>query len=154
MPFEFTARRRVAFVDTDMAGIMHFSNYFRFMEAVEHEFVKSLGFRAIMTDADPPLGWPRVHADCDFLRPLRFDDEVEIQLLVKGRTRRTVSYAFRFHRVAEAEAREEVARGTLVVACVTFDGGAMRAVEIPPALADRLEIAPADALPPMRYSRP
>jgi acyl-CoA thioesterase FadM len=35
MPYEFKHIRRVEFSDTDMAGIMHFSNFFRFMESTE-----------------------------------------------------------------------------------------------------------------------
>ena len=39
----FTITRRVEFGDTDMAGIMHFANYFRFMEVAETDFLHSLG---------------------------------------------------------------------------------------------------------------
>ena len=39
----FTTTRRVEFGDTDMAGIMHFANFFRFMEAAEPDFLRSLG---------------------------------------------------------------------------------------------------------------
>ena len=70
------------FSDTDMAGIMHFSNFFRFMETAEHGFYRSLGFSVIMPETDPRLGWPRVHAGCDYRKPLRFEDLVEIHLLV------------------------------------------------------------------------
>jgi len=35
MVYEFKLTRPVDFVETDMAGIMHFSNFFRFMEATE-----------------------------------------------------------------------------------------------------------------------
>ena len=43
MPYEFKTIRRVEFSETDMAGIMHYSNYFRFMETAEHAFFRSLG---------------------------------------------------------------------------------------------------------------
>ena len=39
----FTTTRRVEFGDTDMAGIMHFANFFRFMERTEHAFLRTLG---------------------------------------------------------------------------------------------------------------
>jgi hypothetical protein len=35
-----------------------------------------------MPEFDPPLGLPRVHAECDYLHPLRFEDEIEIEMLV------------------------------------------------------------------------
>ena len=43
MPYEFEVTRHVEFSETDMAGVMHFSNFFRFMEAAEHGFFRSLG---------------------------------------------------------------------------------------------------------------
>ena len=137
---EFTITRRVEFSETDMAGIVHFSNFCRYMEHAEHAFFRSLD-RSIV---DPALGigWPRVHMSCDFKKPLRFEDEVEIQLLVSAKTSKSISYQFRF-RVADAEA----ARGTLTVVCVRRnEGGEMKAASIPPEIADLIEVAPADKL--------
>ena len=44
MPTPFRISRFVEFADTDMAGIMHFSAFFRFMEGAEHALLRSLGF--------------------------------------------------------------------------------------------------------------
>ena len=98
---EFTIKRRVEFSETDMAGIVHFSNFCRYMEHAEHAFFRSLD-RSIV-DRDLGVGWPRVHLSCDFKKPLRFEDEVEIHLLVSAKTSKSISYQFRF-RVAGAEA--------------------------------------------------
>ena len=38
----FEIQRHVEFYETDMAGIVHFSNFFRYMETCEHAFVRSL----------------------------------------------------------------------------------------------------------------
>src|SRR5205085_9030792 len=96
MPYEFKATRRVEFSETDMAGIMHYSNFFRFMETAEHGFYRSLGFSVVLAHHSPPLGFPRVHAACDFRRPLRFEDQVEVQLLVQEKKAKEMTYAFRF----------------------------------------------------------
>src|SRR6266852_6372511 len=96
MFYEFKLVRRVEFSDTDMAGIVHYSNFFRYMEAAEHAFFRSLGFSVATRQVDLPLGWPRVHAQCDFKQPLHFEDEVEIQLLVSERKSKSLSYQFRF----------------------------------------------------------
>ena len=149
MPSEFKAIRRVEFSDTDMAGIMHYSNFFRFMETAEHGFYRALGHSVVMRDVDPPVGWPRVHAECDYLKPLRFEDTVEIHLLVKEKRTRTLSYLFRFRKLdpATGAAGEEVARGSLTVVCVTHAPGAvMKAVPIPASLAAQIEAAPAELL--------
>src|ERR1041384_35639 len=98
----FTAIRRVEFSDTDMAGIMHFANYFRFMESTEHAFFRSLGMSIMGGEVDGvKIGWPRVHAECDYLAPLYFEDEVKIELSLRAINRRTIEYAFVMRRVAD-----------------------------------------------------
>ena len=52
MPYEFHSRQRVEFADTDMAGIVHFANFFRYMERAEHEFLRSLGLSVHAVDGD------------------------------------------------------------------------------------------------------
>ena len=146
-PYEFKLKRQVEFGDTDMAGIMHFSNFFRFMEAAETAFFRSLGLSIVTTGFDQPIGWPRVHADCDFIHPLRFEDTVEIHLLVREKKTRSIVYGFIFRNLNEHPARE-VARGTLVVACVTRNShaGRMVAVPIPQPIADKIGVVPKEVL--------
>ena len=90
------------------------------------------------------MGWPRVHAECDYFKPLLFEDRVEVHLLEKEKRSKSLTYVFRFYKLGAA--REEVARGSLTVVCVAHTGGGMRAVEIPPVLGDQIEIAPAALL--------
>lgn len=150
MAYEFKAQRRVEFSDTDMAGIMHYSNFFRFMETAEHAFFRSLGFTIAPRQFEagqPKVGWPRVHASCDYHQPLRFEDLVEIHLLVAEKKSKAISYQFRFRKL-DRGAGQEVARGKLTVVCVGFDeaSGGMKAAHIPPAIAGRIEAAPAELL--------
>ena len=53
MAYEFKAIRRVEFAETDMAGIVHYSNFFRYMETAEHGFFRSLGLSVVMDQFDP-----------------------------------------------------------------------------------------------------
>jgi YbgC/YbaW family acyl-CoA thioester hydrolase len=150
MPYEFKAQRRVEFSDTDMAGIMHYSNFFRFMETAEHAFFRSLGFTIAPRSYEKGrarVGWPRVHASCDYHQPLRFEDLVEIHLLVAEKKSKAVTYQFRFRKVDSPDGRE-VARGKLTVVCVGFDesSGTMKATNLPDEIAARIEVAPADLL--------
>ena len=142
MPSEFRMTHRVEFADTDMAGIMHFANFFRFMEAAEHAFFRSLGFSIHSTEPEE-VSWPRVHARCDFRYPLKFEDSVEIRLLVREKREKSLVYSIVFRKLNELPPRE-VARGTLAVACVKRDRvtGKMSAVAIPKAIADRIDVAP------------
>jgi acyl-CoA thioester hydrolase len=144
--YEFAIVRQVEFSDTDMAGIMHYSNFFRFMESAEHAFFRSLGL-SIHTVNPEPLGWPRVHADCDFRFPLRFEDSVEVRLLVREKREKSLLYSFVFRKL-NADPPQEVARGTLAVVCVKRDPitQQMKGVAIPKAIADLIEVAPAELL--------
>lgn len=146
MAFEYKAIRRVEFSETDMAGIMHFSNFFRFMETAEHGFFRSLGHSIVMDKRETPLGWPRVHASCDYKQPLRFEDEVEIHLLVSEKRSKAITYTFIFRKL-NGPAPIEAARGKLTVVCVQRDEeGAMSAVHIPPEIANLIDVAPQGAL--------
>ncbi len=146
MPYEFRLQRRVEFSETDAAGIVHFSNFFRYMEAVEHAFFRSLGHSVMWRDHQPPLGFPRVAAACEYVSPLRFEDVVELHLLVREKKPRSLSYEVRFVNLSATPPRE-AARGTLTVVCVARAAdGAFRAVPIPKSLADQIEVAPAALL--------
>ena len=151
MACEFKLTRQVEFSETDTAGIMHFSNFFRYMEAAEHAFFRSLGTSIHAPGND--LGWPRVHVECEFKHPLRFEDVVEISLFVREKTKKSLVYSFVFRKLNEQPARE-VARGTVAVACVkrNHSSGKMTGIAIPKALADKIEVAPEDL--PIQASNP
>lgn len=143
MACEFKDLRRVEWADTDAARIIHFSTYFFWMEQTEHAFWRSLGLTINMDDRQ--LGWPRVHAECDFKFPPRFEDEIEVHLLVREKKEKALTYDFIFRKV-NGEPQLEVARGTMTIVCVARDGaGKMMAVPIPPDIAEKFEVAPSTA---------
>lgn len=141
MPFEFKLTRRVEFAETDMAGIVHFANFYRMMEATEHAFFRSLGFSIHGHDPVSAIGWPRVSASCDFRAPLRFEDEVEIHLLVSEVRTRSIRYVFVFRKVPDGTV---VARGEVVAVCASVDKatGKLSAVPIPEAVRAAIQAAP------------
>jgi YbgC/YbaW family acyl-CoA thioester hydrolase len=142
MPSEFKLTRRVEFAETDMAGIVHFSNFFRMMEATEHAFFRSLGFTIHGHENGATIGWPRVSASCDYRAPLRFEEEVEIHLLVAEVRSRSIRYQFIFRKAADGS---EVARGQVAAVCATVDKttGKLAPVAIPESI--RALITPASA---------
>ncbi len=145
MPHEFKLIRRVEFAETDMAGIVHFSNFFRMMESAEHAFFRSLGF-TIHGHADgTTIGWPRVSASCDYRAPLRFEEEVEIHLMVAEVRSRSIRYQFIFRRVADGT---EIARGQVAAVCATVDKttGKLTPVPIPEPIRAAITAAPATLL--------
>ena len=146
MAHTFRDRRRIEFYETDMAGIVHFSNFFRFMESTEHAFFRSLGLSLHRGGPGDMSGWARVGAQCEFRRPLHYMDEVEIELVVREKKKSSLAYDFVFRRVADREgptAPDEVATGRLAVVHVTaVDGGRMKASGIPPDVSCAIEVAP------------
>jgi acyl-CoA thioester hydrolase len=146
MPCEFQITRRVEFSETDQAGIMHFSNFFRFMESAEHAFFRSLGFSVARSRNGFEVCLPRVHAECDYAVPLRFEDEVLVRLLVERKGKRSLTYQFRFCRL-DGSIPKEVARGRITVACVERQpDGVMKAVPLPKAISDKIQQAPPQRL--------
>jgi acyl-CoA thioester hydrolase len=138
MASEFKLMRRVEFSETDMAGIMHFSNFFRYMEAAEHAFIRSLGLSVVPTGYNPPIGWPRVNASCEYKRPLKYDDNVEVHLQVSAKSEKAVTYSFTFRKEGE---KEICAVGSVTVVCVSIRDGRMQATFIPKEYADKLDVA-------------
>ncbi len=63
--------------DTDASGRIYFAAIFRWVEAVETGL-----FRALGTDIFTTGQLPRVHVEADYRLPLRFDDQVELEMTV------------------------------------------------------------------------
>jgi len=145
MPYEFKLRRRVEFAETDMAGIVHFANFFRMMEVTEHAFFRSLGLSIHGHDHGTTTGWPRVSATCDYRAPLRFEEEVEIHLLVAELRTRSIRYTFIFRKVSDGS---EVARGEITAVCASVEkaSGKLSAVPIPDAVRAAIQPAPVKIL--------
>ena len=150
MAYEFKTLRMVEFADTDMAGILHFSNYFRYMECVEHAFFRSLGFSVHSHAETGVWGWARRQAECAFSEPLRYEDEVELHLLVREKRSRSIRYEIVFRKRTPAGAGEEpslteVARGSMTVVCVSKGGPSgeqLQATTMPAEVDAAIETAP------------
>jgi len=134
VPSEIRLKRRVQFYETDAAGIVHFSWFFRYMEEAEHALWREAGLS--IHPAGSEIGWPRVATSFEFKRPLRFEDEFDVHLRIAEITRRTMRYACR---IAQGEAT--IATGELTIACVRrVAGEPMKSVEIPPEIAARFQV--------------
>ena len=81
-------RRRVAWVDTDAGGRIHFTAPFRWAEAAETELCRSLGALPDWADL------PRRAVEAEYLSVLRFDDEVELELRIERVGATSVTYGW------------------------------------------------------------
>src|SRR6478736_777730 len=90
MPSEYRFRRRVQFYETDAAGLVHFSWFFRYMEEAEHALWREAGLS--IHPADGEFGFPRVSASFDYHSALRFEQEFDVHLRVAAMTKKTIRY--------------------------------------------------------------
>ena len=134
MHTEYQTKRKIEFADTDMAGIVHFTRFFVFMESAEHEFLRSLGTSVATEWNGNKIGWPRLAASCEYISPLRFEDEVDIHLRVAKKGTKSLTYQFRF-----THQGTDVARGEITtVCCITNPGEKLRAIPIPDFIANQI----------------
>jgi acyl-CoA thioester hydrolase len=86
---EQVERARVAWVDTDAGGRIHFTAAFRWIEAAETALMRRLGF---LNEAWGD--YPRRKVEAEYLQVLRFEDEIEVRLRVDKVGRTSITYAW------------------------------------------------------------
>ena len=147
MAYEFLSTRKVEFSETDMAGLVHFSNYFRYMETAERDFFESLNLPLITTHPDPLQGWPRVRAECKFMAPLRFGDTVKIHLAVKAVKLRSIDYQFRIYREQADGPCVQAGKGHLSTLFTELtNDGSLASLELSECIRTAITQAPASVL--------
>jgi YbgC/YbaW family acyl-CoA thioester hydrolase len=133
MATEFRYPRRVQFAETDLAGIVHFSTMFRYVEEAEHALWREAGLSIV--ERGSGLGWPRLSAALEFRNPLRFEEEFEVWVRIAALKTRTIDYE-----VTLVRGRTVIAVGTMTSICVRKQAdGTMRAAEIPADVAKKLQ---------------
>ncbi len=114
----FLSKRHVEFRDTDMAGIVHFSVFFTYMEQAEHELLRSVGMSVVHEIDGQKISWPRVAAECNYLRAIKFEQIITVQVSILRIGDKSVTYRFRFF-----ESEQEIANGKITAVCCYFVHG-------------------------------
>lgn len=117
---------RVYYEDTDLAGIVYYANYLKFIERGRSEWLRELGIDQMRMKQETGHVFAVRRVEADYLRPARFDDQLQIVTGLRDLT------------AARVVVDQTVRRGdeTLFVACVTvvcLDARG-RAVRLPPSL--------------------
>jgi YbgC/YbaW family acyl-CoA thioester hydrolase len=110
-PPRHVLRSRVAWVDTDAGGRIHFTAVFRWAEAAETALRRSLGL------LDDWADYPRRAVEAEYLHVLRFEDELELELAVERVGTTSIAYAWEIRRDDEV-----CIRGRHTVVHVGADG--------------------------------
>ncbi len=133
MPAPYRYTRRVQFAETDLAGIVHFSWYFRYMEEAEHALWRAAGLS--IASPNSSVVFPRVSTACDFLAPLHFEDEFEVEVRVEAISRRSIRYGCTISR-----GETKIATGSMTAACAAKrPGEPLRGTDIPEDIAAGLQ---------------
>lgn len=77
MPHTLTLR--IYYEDTDLAGIVYYANYLRFIERARTEWVRSLGIDQVRLRAEAGIVFAVRRVEADYLLPARFDDVIEVR---------------------------------------------------------------------------
>ncbi len=70
---------RVYYEDTDLAGIVYYANYLRFIERARTEWVRSLGVDQGRLKAEEGIVFAVRRVEADYLQPAKFDDELVVE---------------------------------------------------------------------------
>jgi acyl-CoA thioester hydrolase len=88
-----TTALRVRYAETDQMGVVYYANYFVWFEVARADLLRHLGWNyRDMEDAGVML--PVIGASCDYRRPARYDDEIEIR--TEGRVASPVRMEFSY----------------------------------------------------------
>jgi acyl-CoA thioester hydrolase len=108
---------RVYYEDTDLAGIVYYANYLKFIERARTEWVRTLGVDQARLRAEEGIVFAVRRVEADYLRPAKFDDELVVETRQIAATGVRIVLEQDILRLGE---RVFVAQVTLV--CLTEDG--------------------------------
>jgi acyl-CoA thioester hydrolase len=127
--------RRVQFAETDLAGVVHFSCYFRYIEEAEHALWRDAGLS--IAPKDLAVGFPRIAASIEYHAPLHFEDVCEVWVRIRAISNRTISYDS-----TVTCGGTVVATATHTAVCVDKHARPLRAIDIPAEIRQRLAVEP------------
>jgi acyl-CoA thioester hydrolase len=78
--YSFTHRVRVRFAETDAMGIVHHAAYLPYLEEARVAYLKAIGHPYQQVRSEHGTDFAVIECRVRYLRPLRFDDEVDVHL--------------------------------------------------------------------------
>lgn len=121
---------RVYYEDTDLGQVVYYANYLKFIERGRSEWLRAAGVdQSVLLDRGLAFVVRRVEAD--YLRPARFDDQLDVvTTLAETAGSRVI--------VAQSVERDGTTLFTARVTVVCVDLSLMRPTRLPPEIAAAL----------------
>jgi acyl-CoA thioester hydrolase len=107
----------IHFGDTDPYGVVYFASYFRYCHHGIEAFFQHYGFppHKYFRNVDRGFGLPVVEASCRFLKPVKYGDELWLDVSVKKFKSKAVTFEFSFY---EKESEQLVAQGEATIVAI------------------------------------
>ncbi len=121
---------RVYYEDTDLAGIVYYANYLKFIERARTEWVTSLGIDQMAMRASDGIVFAVRRVEADYLRPARFADDLVVATELQAATGARLVLEQNISRGGE-----RLFHAVVTLVCLTEAGVAAR---VPAALRARL----------------
>jgi acyl-CoA thioester hydrolase len=77
-------RCRVYYEDTDLAGVVYYANYLKFIERARTEWAREQGIDQGRMREEAGLVFAVRRVEADYLAPARFDDLLEVRTVLEG----------------------------------------------------------------------
>jgi len=129
MTHEFACH--VYYEDTDLAGIVYYANYLKYIERARTEFVRGLGLDQTALRKAQGLVFAVRRVEADYLQAARFDDELQVQTSVQSVSGARVVLA-----QGVARGPERLFEAVVTLVCLQENG---RAARIPAEFRAKLE---------------
>lgn len=137
----FRSLLKVRFGDIDHAGIVYYPRFLHYFHvALEEFFASQLGIDYPTVVNQYRIGLPTVHLETDFIHPLRYGDEIAVEVDVRKFGRTSITFGYR---VFKLEEKDPWIIGHNVTVCLDMD--TFKKVVIPDWLRQKLEKVMRDA---------
>jgi acyl-CoA thioester hydrolase len=117
MPRICESRFRVRYAETDQMGMVYYANYLIWMEVGRTDFCRECGFSYRDMEAEEQAFLTVAEANCRYLAPARYDDEIVIETELSSIRSRTVEFQYQIKCGAKL-----LAKGRTVHVVISKDG--------------------------------
>ncbi|MES2436034.1 MAG: tol-pal system-associated acyl-CoA thioesterase [Pseudomonadota bacterium] len=113
---------RVYYEDTDLAGIVYYANYLKFIERGRSEWVRALGVDQVALKATQGLVFAVRRVEADYLRPAKFDDTLQVVTECLAVTGARIELSQAVLRGANQDGGERLFVALVTLVCLTDAG--------------------------------
>jgi len=120
-----TFQCRVYYEDTDLAGIVYYANYLKFIERARSEWVRNLGLDQNVLRKDHGIVFAVRKVEADYLKSAKFDELLLIRTELQKKTRVRLNFSQEIYRDNDL-----IFRASLVIVPIGVSGGLVKLPEI------------------------